>query len=267
MQYKFMKKTNKGFTLIELLSAIGIFILLCLLSFTLVRQVIQRARMATAKGEISQISAVLEMEKQDTGTYPVFLTDLTRDKTNPPSEQQQGWQGPYINSIPLDPWGNPYFYQIPPTTLFNSPPLPRTSGPPEEDTYSFSAQTDTGILEVENYGITSADIYLNGIEIVSPSEFKKHPNPQIIQANVNLSGQNTVYVRIQSKPGEEIYISISGYMPTSQYFILGSYGADGKQWPLPTQAFNANADIIWQSNVYPNFLIYSQPYYNYPNYP
>lgn len=245
-----MKKINmKGFTLIEVLSALGIFVILCVFSFILVKQVIQRARIATAKGEISQLAALLEMVKQDTGTYPVFLTDIT-SKT-PPSGEEQGWQGPYINtSIPLDPWGHPYFYQIPPTTLFSSPSLPRGSGPPEEDTYTFSGIPGPATLEIENYGVTSADIYLNGEEVVSPDEFKKNPNPQIITVPVNiLNGQNTVFTSIQSKPGEKLYISISGFMPTSQYFILGSYGNDGQ--PGGT---GFNADIIWKSDVYPNFL-------------
>jgi general secretion pathway protein G len=249
-----MKKINiKGFTIVELLVAIGVFILLCLISFSLVRQIIERAKIASAKAEISQISALLEMVKHDTGVYPVFLSDLTQ-KT-PPSGQQQGWQGPYINSIPLDPWDNPYVYQIPPTTLFSSPPLPRSSGPPEEDTYSFSdTYAQQATLEIENYGITSATIYLNGTEVVSPSEFKKNPDPQIINVNVNLiNGQNNVFTIIASKPGENLYISISSDIPTSQYFILGSYGADGE-----SGGTGFNADIIWQSNVYPNFLTSGQ---------
>ena len=212
-------------------------------------QVIQRSRIATAKGEISQLAALLEMVKQDTGSYPVFLTDIA--SKDPPPEQIQGWQGPYISTpIPLDPWGHPYFYQIPPTTLFNSPSLPRKSGEPEEDTYFFSGLPAQATLEIENYGVTSADIYLNETEVVSPDEFKKNPQPQIIKITVNiLNGENTVFTKIASAPGAYLYISISGFMPTSQYFILGSYGNDGQ--PGGT---GFNADIIWKSDVYPNFL-------------
>jgi general secretion pathway protein G len=238
---------KKGFVLTEILIFFFIFSILITGIFFAVKNVINRAKVVSAKAQISQLALLLEQVKNDTGTYPAFLSDLT--KNSPPKLQENGWNGPYTNNIPLDPWGNPYFYKIPPTTVFSSPRLPRVHGKPDTFTGSFDAIAGKGKIRVENYGVTSCSIYLNGVEIVKESEFKNNPRPQIIEKEVNLLDGNNILTWARSTPGDFLYFSIIvDNMPTGEYFILGSYGKDGKEG-----GNGYNKDIVWISNKYPNF--------------
>ena len=237
---------KKGFILTEILVVILIIFILCLISSRLIYEVLQKAKVVSAKAQISQLAMILEEVKDDTGYYPINLFDLTL--TSPPYMQNRNWKGPYTNQIPLDPWGHPYFYQIPPTTIFTSPSLPRYYGIPETLTFSIDSTTGQVTLRIENYGITACTFWLNGVEIVSPDEFKNNPNPQIIEKDITLTGDDILKVRIRSEPGTCLYFSISGFLPTKDYFILGSYGKDGD---IGGEGFNA--DIVWYSNKYPNF--------------
>jgi general secretion pathway protein G len=238
---------KKGYVLTELIVCLIIFILLTTGIYFAVRNVIDRAKTMSAKAQISQLALLLEQVKNDTGLYPSFLTDLILN--SPPKLQEKGWDGPYTNKIPLDPWGNPYFYKIPPTTVFSSPKLPRTYGKPETFTANFDAIAGKGRIRVENYGITSCHIYLNGVEIVNENEFRNNPRPQIIEKEINLLDQNNLLTWARSTPEDFLYFSIIvDNMPTGEYFILGSYGKDGKEGGT-----GYNKDIVWISNKYPNF--------------
>ena len=237
---------KKGFVLTEILVAILIIFILSLISFRLIYVVLQKAKVVSAKAQISQLAMLLEEVKDDTGYYPVYLSNLTL--SSPPYMQSRNWKGPYTNKIPLDPWGHPYFYQIPPTTIFTSPTLPRHHGIPETFFFNIDSTSGQFTLRIENHGITACTIWLNGVKIVNPNEFRNHPNPQIIEKDITLTGSDILKVRIRSQPGEYLYISISGFLPTKDYFILGSYGKDGE-----SGGEKFNADIVWYSNKYPNF--------------
>lgn len=238
---------KKGFVLIELIVAIVIFAILLSGIFFAVKNVINKSKVMSAKTQISQIALLLEEVKNDTGAYPAFLSDLTLN--SPPKLQEKGWDGPYTNKIPLDPWGNPYFYKIPPTTVFSSPKLPRNTGKPDPFTDIFQAIEGKGRIKVENYGVTACSIYINGVEVVSEKEFKNNPIPQIIEKEITLKNGNNLFTLAQSTPGNFLYFSIIvDNMPTGEYFIIGSYGKDGKEG-----GNGYNKDIVWISNKYPNF--------------
>ncbi|MEM2117214.1 MAG: type II secretion system protein GspG, partial [Thermoplasmata archaeon] len=189
-----------------------------------------------------------EQVKSDTGLYPGFLSDLLSNP--PPKLQKKGWNGPYTNKIPLDPWGNPYFYRIPPTTVFESPKLPRVHGKPDTYIADFNAIDGKGRLRIINYGVTACNIYLNGVKIVDENEFKNNPIPQIIEKEITLQPGNNIITWARSTPGDFLYFSIIiDNMPTGEYFELGSYGKDGK-----SGGTGYNQDIIWRSDKYPNFI-------------
>ncbi|HOV22628.1 MAG TPA: type II secretion system protein GspG [bacterium] len=238
---------KKGFTLIEILVAVLIIFIICLISFRLISTVIQKSKVASAKVHISQLALLLEQVKNDTGYYPVFLSDMTSN--TPPKMLEKGWFGPYINEIPLDPWKHPYFYKIPPTTLFASPSIPRVSGTPDTFTAFFEGIQGKAILHIENYGLTSCEITLNGVKVLNENELKNKPIPQIIEKEVDILEGNNIFTRARSTPGDSLIFSISSYnIPTGKYFILGSYGKDGKEGGK-----GFNKDIVWYSDKYPNF--------------
>lgn len=242
-----MKTMKKGMALLELIVGIVIIVVLAMITLQLVGTVIQRAKVVSAKAQIAQLALLLEAVKDDTGYYPAFLQDLTLKV--PPTLQEEGWDGFYTGEVPLDPWGSPYFYEIPPTTLFNSPPIPRNPGTPDIYSISFETNPGTALLRVENYGVTSCDITLNGVVVVFEYEFKKNPRPQIIEKEITLLPGNNVLARARSKPGEFLMLSVSAdNVPTEEYFILGSYG---KNKEYGGKGFDE--DIKWRSNKYPNF--------------
>jgi general secretion pathway protein G len=49
----------------------------------------------------------------DTGSYPSEGEGLEALVQKPAGEED--WRGPYLDDIPEDPWGNPYYYQFPGT--------------------------------------------------------------------------------------------------------------------------------------------------------
>lgn len=242
-----MKGNKKGIWLVEILVVVGIICLLAIIGLKLVGTVIQKAKVVSAKAQIAQLAQALETVKDNTGYYPVFLSNLAQE--TPPPFQENGWRGPYVREVPLDPWGSPYFYYIPPTTLWASPALPRVYGKPDTYTAFFESNAGKAILRIENYGVTACDITLNGVVVVHEYEFKNNPRPQIIEKEITLQEGNNVLVWARSTPGDFLYASISSSLvPSREYFILGSYGKDKEEGGK-----GFDADIVWDSRTYPNF--------------
>ena len=260
------RKKNKGFTLPELIIFMVIFMIIAGISFRLVYAVNQKTKIVAAKTQISQFAMALENIKDDTGYYPVRLGAIFDE--NPPAGMAKNWHGPYAKKMkdmvnddtPLDPWGNPYFYEIPFTTLppevyLQTPDIGRTPGPPTRYNYTFTAPAGPATLIVTNYGISSGEIYLNGSLVVSSKEFKTHPRPQIITKNVTLIEgiNNTAGSWLASSPNDYYTVAIgrgetNTTLPTSDYFILGSYGRD-----KTSGGSGFDKDIIFNSKMYPNF--------------
>jgi general secretion pathway protein G len=100
-------RLQRGFTLIELLIVIVILgLLLSLVAPTMFSKVSSSQR-KTALAQMQMLSTSIDTYRLDLGDYPPNLAEL-RQSTRP------GWDGPYLpRDLPLDPWGNPYQYQVP----------------------------------------------------------------------------------------------------------------------------------------------------------
>jgi general secretion pathway protein G len=61
--------------------------------------------LADIKGRIKTALAVY---KNDNGTFPKSLQDLVQQPSN-----TTNWRGPYLDKLPVDPWGNVYNYACP----------------------------------------------------------------------------------------------------------------------------------------------------------
>jgi len=258
-------KEKKGFAVLELIIFIVIFFIIAGISFRLVYAVNQKAKIVKAKSEITQFAIALENMKDDTGYYPVRLGAIF-DK-NPPAGMSKNWNGPYAtkmsetvnNDTPIDPWGTPYFYQIPltdvpPETYCSTPDIGRFTGPPRTYNFPFTAPGGPAQLILTNYGITSGEISVNGVVIIPQSEFKNNPYPQIITKNITLlAGTNVLTCWLASTPDDYFQVSIGNPVrkelrPTTDYFVIGSYGRDKKQGGK-----GFDRDIIFNSKTYPNF--------------
>ena len=122
------KKTD-GFSLIELLVVIAIIGILGGMAVVYFRDSKKRVRVVIARVAISDIKGAMIRMETYTGEWPGHqipwqmcppslcgdneVWDLNSESAgltqNDPGNPFSGWQGPYLDSVPLDPWGKPYF--------------------------------------------------------------------------------------------------------------------------------------------------------------
>ncbi len=120
MKIKFMKieikriviqknKSRGGFTLTELMLVVVIIGILAALVIPRIAGSGERARNITAGADINGgIKSALGNFEVDNGSYPHSLQDLVVAPGN-----AKNWHGPYLDKLPIDPWGNPYIYYFP----------------------------------------------------------------------------------------------------------------------------------------------------------
>jgi general secretion pathway protein G len=102
----------KGFTLIEIM--LVIIIIGALVSMVLPRLTgrSEQARSTAAKADISaNIATGLKLYELDNGSYPTSDEGLNALLSQP--AQATNWRGPYLEKIPVDPWGRTYLYKSP----------------------------------------------------------------------------------------------------------------------------------------------------------
>ncbi len=110
-----MNKINKssGFTLIELLVVLVILGMLAGLVGPQIMKRLGSAKSDTAKLQIADLGAALDIFYLDNSSYP-----NTQESLNALVQKPTGfdnWNGPYLKKkkVPKDPWGNDYQYQSP----------------------------------------------------------------------------------------------------------------------------------------------------------
>lgn len=110
------RKVRRGFSLIELLVVLVILALLVGLVAPRFMQQAKKGQVGAAKAQIGSFKTAIELYRVDhNGQPPQDLQDLI----SAPSTSSDGggqWKGPYLNdvsSVPMDPWGHPYVYNVP----------------------------------------------------------------------------------------------------------------------------------------------------------
>ena len=104
---------QRGFTLIELLVVLVILGLLAGLVGPQVLRYTGSAKSDTAKLQIEELGAGLDLFHLEVGRYPTTTEGLKALVEQPTGVST--WNGPYLKKkyIPTDPWGNEYHYQSP----------------------------------------------------------------------------------------------------------------------------------------------------------
>ena len=102
---------KNAFTLIELLIVIAIAVIITGALVPLFSVTKQDAKFARAMSELEAVRTAATSLHYDTGEWPHFpfpALDLS-DNSN---RNLADWQGPYLEYIPNDPWGEPYLWYL-----------------------------------------------------------------------------------------------------------------------------------------------------------
>lgn len=109
-------KIETAFTLVEMLLVVTIIGILAALVIPKIVGRGEQARQTAAYTDIhGGIKSALDQFEVDNGGYPKSLPDLL----TPPSTAKN-WHGPYLDKLPIDPWGNPYIYYFPGKHISNT---------------------------------------------------------------------------------------------------------------------------------------------------
>lgn len=120
-----MRVKSRAFTLIEVVVVIAIIAILATVILVSYGNVVENSKKSKAKGEIQAFLTGIKMMKLDTGEYPGHINSLCKtiiagdplleydvDKEYVGLMKTDGlyknWNGPYMDQITTDPWGNPY---------------------------------------------------------------------------------------------------------------------------------------------------------------
>jgi general secretion pathway protein G len=108
-------RLSKAFTLLEILVVLAILGLLVGLAITNVDKIWGGAQADTTRMFVNQtMSLPLTTYRIRVGDFPSTGEGLQALMTAP-SGKADRWTGPYVEKIPLDPWGEPYQYAYPGT--------------------------------------------------------------------------------------------------------------------------------------------------------
>jgi len=105
------RQSRQGFTLVEMLLVLVILGVLAAIVYPKVAGRGEQARVTSTQTQIASFKTALDAFEVDNGYYPkgrnglLDLVQKPRDAVN--------WRGPYLESIPKDPWGNDYIYECP----------------------------------------------------------------------------------------------------------------------------------------------------------
>lgn len=104
---------RSGFTLIEVLVVLVILGLLAGVVGPKVVSYLGRGKSDTAKLQIEQLAAAMELYLLDVGRYPNADEGINALLEN--ISNAKNWRGPYLrkDEVPLDPWGNEFHYEPP----------------------------------------------------------------------------------------------------------------------------------------------------------
>jgi general secretion pathway protein G len=107
------RKPAAGFTLIELMVVLAIIGILAALIVPAVLGRIDDAKVTAARTDVSSLMQQLKLYKLDNQHYPSSEQGLQALVSRPGNEPSAPNWKPYVDKLPLDPWGRPYQFLNP----------------------------------------------------------------------------------------------------------------------------------------------------------
>ena len=104
-----MKERRKqAFTLVEMMAVVVIIGILAAVIAPKFFGQVNKAQVTAAKQDIENLKKAVTLYRFDTNRFPEELRDLLKEP-----DGVRGWNGPYLEKLPRDPWGNDYEYISP----------------------------------------------------------------------------------------------------------------------------------------------------------
>jgi len=102
---------RQGFTLVEMLLVLVILATLAAIVYPKVMGRTRQANETATRTQINSFKTALDSFEIDNGYYPKGRNGLQELLVQPRDAVK--WHGPYMDSIPKDPWQNDYIYECP----------------------------------------------------------------------------------------------------------------------------------------------------------
>jgi general secretion pathway protein G len=113
-QPNYYPRRQHGFTLIEIMVVVIIIGILAAIVAPNVIGRVDDAQITKAKAEIANIENAMKFYRLDNFAYPSSEQGIEALVNKPADPNVKNWKaGGYLERVPNDPWGNPYFYLSP----------------------------------------------------------------------------------------------------------------------------------------------------------
>ncbi|PXA04514.1 type II secretion system protein GspG [Coraliomargarita sinensis] len=107
------RKQQAGFSLIEILIVIALIAILVTVTIGNLDNIFGGQQEKVAGIFVSQTAKIgFQAYKLDVGNYPSTEEGISA-LVKAPAGKDSRWKGPYLEEVPLDPWGNAYQYRFP----------------------------------------------------------------------------------------------------------------------------------------------------------
>ncbi len=103
---------QRAFTMIEIMVVVIVIAILAAIIMPQFIGTTDDAKISTAKANVAELASAIQRFNLNLDRFPTTEEGLKVLLTAPTGEENK-WRGPYVDKIPIDPWGNPFQYRAP----------------------------------------------------------------------------------------------------------------------------------------------------------